>query len=194
MFTGIVTEIGTVQSKKPSESGQTFTVKCENVLKNKKIGESIAVNGACMTITELGEDYFCFDCIPESLKLTNLTSVTEVNLEAAMTLNQGIDGHLVQGHIDCTGTVSDFAENRLTIKFPQEISLYLSLKGSITVNGVSLTISGLTTDTFSVSLIPETLKNTNLGQAQKEDKLNLEVDLIARYLKRMLDNKETNSN
>lgn len=197
MFTGIIKELGKIKKITKSRKGATFLVQAGSILKNKKIGESIAVNGVCVTITKLTKGYFEFEAIKETLdrsNFKNLKTGDEVNLEPALTLNQSLDGHLVQGHIDTEGMVKNFKKNHgdniLTIKFPKQIAAFLAFKGSITVNGVSLTISNLQDSTFSVSLIPHTLKNTNLKNLKKGDKVNLEVDLIARYLKNLLDKKE----
>ena len=194
MFTGIISELGTIQRIITTESGKTFEVKAGKILQNKKIGDSIAINGACITVTKLEKDHFEFDAIRETLQKTNLKNLKEydeVNLESAMVLGQTLDGHLVQGHIDATGTVEKFEKNKdqntLTIKFPFNIAKYLAFKGSVCINGVSLTISELQEDAFSVELIPHTLENTNLKNLKKGDEVNLEIDLISRYLERLLD-------
>ncbi len=198
MFTGIIKELGIIKKITNKKKATTFEVQTKKILKGKKIGDSIAVNGICVTITKISKQNFHFDAIPETIALTNLKNIkpnTELNLEPALTLSQSIDGHLVQGHIDTTGTVKSLSQTKnrviLTIAFPQEIAKYLAFKGSITINGVSLTISDLQQQTFSVDLIPHTLKITNLGKFKKKDKVNLEVDLLARYLKRLLDDKES---
>ncbi len=195
MFTGIIKELGEIISIKNSDSGKTFSVKAKNVLKNKKIGQSIAVNGACVTITKISKKSFEFNVMPETLKLTNLGLLKEkspLNLEPALKMNDSIDGHIIQGHIDTVGTVLSFEKKNkriiLKIKFPKSIAKFIALKGSIAINGVSLTISHLENSNFSVELIPHTLKNTNLSFLKKNDKVNLEADLIARYLNRLLKN------
>lgn len=197
MFTGIIKEIGEIFSIEAKENITTFVVKCSEILKNKEIGNSIAVNGACITITGLEENSFKFDAIKETLEKTNLNEFKEgskVNLEPALTLNQGLDGHLVQGHVDTMGEVEEILINegktKLTINYPAKIGKYLAFKGSITINGVSLTISDLQGETFAVELIPHTLEKTNLGELKKGDKVNLEIDMIARYLERLLNNKD----
>ncbi len=197
MFTGIIQEQGKILEIKESSSGKTFKIHATTVLESKKIGDSIAVNGVCVTVTELGEQHFTFDAIQETLETTNLnllTTESAVNLEPVLTLNGGIDGHLVQGHVDTMGSVialkHENDRTRLEVKFPAAISKLIAFKGSITINGVSLTISDLMEESFKVDLIPHTLENTNLGKLKAADKVNIEVDLIARYLKRMLDNKE----
>lgn len=193
MFTGIVQEIGKVKEIKKSSQGLDLEIACTKALENKKIGDSIAVNGACLTIVKIGNQRLNFEVINETLTKTNLKNLQindEVNLEPSMTLNQGIDGHLVQGHVDGEGTVESLKDGILTIKFPDELSDCLAFKGSITINGVSLTISDLQDNTISVSLIPHTLENTNLKSLKNGQTVNLEVDLIARYLKNLLDKKE----
>lgn len=197
MFTGIIKELGQVEQINIGKNIKTFTVSAPLTIKNKKIGDSIAVNGACMTITEISKSNFTFEAMEESIEKTNLGKLKvkdKVNLEPALTLNQGLDGHLVQGHVNDQGKVTSFKEIKkhliLTIEYPKVLGKYLALKGSITINGVSLTISKLETKTFSVDLIPHTIINTNLGDLKKGSMVNLEVDIIARYLKRLLDNKE----
>lgn len=198
MFTGIIKELGEIKEIKVEKTHTNFTVKAPFTIKGKKIGESIAVNGACMTITKITKEGFCFETMQESLEKTNLGKLKikeKVNLEPALTLNQGLDGHLVQGHIDNQGKVISFEEIEkhtiLSIEYPKELEKYLALKGSITINGVSLTVSRLDKKTFSVDLIPHTISHTNLGSLEKGSMVNLEVDLIARYLKRLLDAKES---
>lgn len=197
MFTGIIKEIGKVKTISKGPNSSTFVIAAKKVLTNKEIGDSIAVNGVCVTVTALDQNSFTFQAIEETLNRSNLKSLEinhEVNLEPALTLNQGIDGHLVQGHVDSEGIVEKLTiadkQAILTIKFPKNISPYLAFKGSITINGVSLTISDLQKETFSVSLIEHTLNNTNLKDLKQGDNINLEIDLIARYLKNLLDNKE----
>lgn len=193
MFTGIIQEIGKVKELKKNPSGMEILVESKKVVKKKKIGDSIAINGACLTIVAINDNGFAVEIVEETLNRTNLKDLqigSAINLEPALSLNQGLDGHLVQGHIDTEGTVESLDKKGiLTIKFPANINHYLAFKGSITINGVSLTIANLQDDTFSVALIPHTLANTNLKNLKKGDKVNLEVDLIARYLKNLLDKK-----
>lgn len=197
MFTGIIEETGKITQITETTSGKSFQIKTKSILKGKKEGQSIAINGACMTITKITKDTFSFDVIPESLKLTNLGELAKgdtVNLESALKLGDSLDGHLVLGHIDTLGTIKSFTKTKgrvvLTIVFPKNLSKYLAFKGSIAINGTSLTISDLQIDHFSVDLIPHTLKNTNLSELREGDKVNLEIDMISRYLERMLQDKE----
>lgn len=193
MFTGIIREKGIIANIEKFKTKTIFTINSKQVLKNKKIGDSIAVNGVCVTATKKNENSFSFDAIKETLNKTNFKfskKGDKVNLESALTLQSAIDGHLVQGHVDNTGTVKNLStvKNRkiLTIEFPKELKKYMALKGSIAINGVSLTISELGTKTLSVDLIPLTTTNTNLGSLKKGDKVNLEIDIIARYLEKII--------
>lgn len=195
MFTGIITEIGKVK-KVQKEKSFIIEIIGPKTVKDKNLGQSIAVNGVCVTITKISKDSFEFEAIPETLEQSNLKSLQEgdeVNLEAAMTLNQGLDGYLVQGHIDSKGKVLDFSQKEkatLTIEFPEEISRYLAFKGSITVNGVNLTVSELQENFFRVDLTQFTLENTTLKNLKKDDMVNLETDIIAKYLENLLNHKE----
>jgi len=196
MFTGIIREQGKVLKIEGNKGNLVLTIAAKEVLKKKKTGESIAVDGACLTIIDLKKDCFQVEAMPETTRKTilgNLRPGDLVNLEPALTLSESLDGHLVQGHIDSLGVVKDVKldgnSKILTIKFPELISKYVAYKGSITINGVSLTVIDIDTDTFSVALIPHTLENTNLNLLKTGDKVNLEVDMIARYLDRLLQNK-----
>ena len=174
MFTGIIQEVGKVPKVKNKKDEKIFTIETVKILESKKIGDSIAINGACLTVTEI-----------ETLDLTNLSEIkenSEVNIEGALKMGQSLDGHIVQGHVDCIGKVLGWKKNVLQIKFPSKIQKYIALKGSITINGVSLTISKRKKEEFEVSLILHTIQNTNLGKLKKNDKVNLEIDIIARYL------------
>lgn len=197
MFTGIIEEIGKIQTVDNSGNSKIFTVLAKNILENKKIGGSISVNGACMTIVQIENGHFKFETLNETLKKTNLCKLKNgnlVNLESPLTLQKPIDGHLVLGHIDEMAEVHTVKKEKgdkvIKIKTPKNLNKYLALKGSITVNGVSLTISHLEENFFSVNLISHTLKCTNLGNMKKGDFINLEIDMLARYLKRLLDDKE----
>lgn len=197
MFTGIIQEQGQIKNIQNSKKGKIFSILTNTILTDKKVGDSIAVDGVCVTITKIDKKTFDFYAMPETLELTNFPDHkigTNVNLEPALTLNQALDGHIIQGHVDSTCEVlslnSKSDKSQLTISFSKELSDYLAFKGSITINGVSLTISDLQTNQLTVDLIPHTLEMTNLSELKKGDKVNIEVDLIARYLKNLLDSKE----
>lgn len=197
MFTGIIKELGTIKKIKKSKNFIVFTIETKNILKGKKEGQSIAVNGACMTIRKIYDNkFFEFDSMQETLDKTNFKSLKEkslVNLESALRLSQELDGHIVQGHVDTTGEIKSFKQKNkrtiLKIQTPKSLKKYITLKGSICINGVSLTISDLDKETFSVDLIPMTMRKTNLGILKKGDKVNLEADIMAKYLETLNNNK-----
>jgi len=199
MFTGIIQELGTIQKIEKLEGLTRLTFSAPKTLKSgiKKMGDSIAVDGACLTVTALTADTFTAEAIPETLKKTIIGTYqegTKINLESPVKVGDTLDGHMVQGHVDFMSTVKSMIKDGdssiLSINFPLEQSKFFALKGSVTINGVSLTISYLGNDYFEVSLIPETLKNTNLAQLTEGSQVNIEIDLIARYLDRLLDDKE----
>ena len=194
MFKGIIQEIGTIVSLQKNEAGcLKIQIQSSGLHQNCSIGDSIAIDGACQTIIAKNQQSFHIQAVPETLKLTNFPSYqigSKVNLELPITLQSLIDGHLLTGHIDGTGTVKNLKNNFLSISFPAKISQYLALKGSISVNGVSLTIAKLLKHQINIALIPHTIASTNLSAFKKGSKVNLEVDLIARYLERLLEAKE----
>jgi riboflavin synthase len=201
MFTGIIQEIGTVEKIEEKNGGKIFSIKAGQTAKILDIGDSVSVDGACLTVIEKEKDEFRVEAIPETLKLTIARSYkkgTRVNLEPAMQIGGRFHGHLVSGHVDFVGkivdTKADGNSTILTVSYPKGMGKYFSLKGSVTLNGVSLTISKVEAQTFEVSLIPHTLDGTNLRDQKTSDGLNVEIDLIARYLETLLNAKEDESN
>lgn len=193
MFTGIVEEMGAVTALERSLTGTKMTVMAATVMGDLKIGDSISVNGTCLTVVSKGEKDFSVEVSPETLSVTTLGQLTAgapVNLERAMKLNERIGGHLVAGHVDGVGTIrSRHQEGNaifLTIEAPAEVLRYCIVKGSVTVDGISLTINEVGTHTFSVAIIPHTAKVTTLGLKQINDTVNLESDLIGKYVERLL--------
>lgn len=193
MFTGIVEEIGQIKEFVKLSSGAKISIKCSKVLEGSKIGDSIAINGCCQTITEIGQEYFSADVSEETLRITNFEhykSGVSVNLERALTPTSRLGGHIVQGHIDCTGNliscdkISNFYN--LTFKIPQEEIKYVVNKGSITVNGISLTVAKVCNNIFSVAVIPHTFGHTNLKNLQINDTVNIETDILGRYIEKFL--------
>ena len=185
--------MGVVQKKEHTGSNVLLTIQAPNTISSLKHGDSIAVNGVCLTVDKLFTNAFKAVAMPETVEKTNLASLrvsSHVNLELPLSVGGKFDGHFVSGHVDGIGTVlrKEMTHNGMTITilFPPEIAKHLALKGSVTVNGVSLTILGLQNDTFSVGLIPITQKETNLGMLKENDIVNIEVDLISRYLDRLL--------
>lgn len=192
MFTGIIQEIGTVQSLEKKSGITKIALKGPRTAKLLKIGDSVSVDGACLTVINKKGAIFTVEAIPETLKLTvcgEYKTKTQVNLEPAMQISDRFHGHLVSGHVDFTGKVmfskKDGDSLILGINYAQKFGKYLSLKGSVTVNGASLTISKINPRNFEVSLIPHTMKNTNLNKLKKNDSVNVEIDLIARYLEKL---------
>lgn len=189
MFTGLVEEVGTVVGLESLGDSVRLTVRGPLVTTDAAHGDSIAVNGCCLTVTELFDGAFAADVMAESLDRTSLGDLTAgsvVNLERAVAAGARLGGHIVQGHVDGTGTLLDRTPSAhwevLRFSLPAELSRYLVEKGSITVDGVSLTVVEVTDDSFSVSLIPTTLADTTLGTRQSGDRVNLEVDIVAKYV------------
>ena len=201
MFTGIITAVGEIKSAQTKGDGLHLVVQVpEGYLNDVALGDSIAIQGACMTATQLDGNTFALDISRESLnKTVGLDRVGPVNLEKALRLNDRLGGHLVSGHVDGVGKVAHFAQIAadqygswlLQIEAPKSLAAFLAYKGSIVVNGVSLTVNQ-TEDTptaciVDINIIPHTLENTTLGRLKQGDQVNLEVDLIARYVARMLE-------
>jgi riboflavin synthase len=190
MFTGIVEELGAVVERAPDR----ITVSCRSVLADTDVGSSIAVNGVCLTVVECGAGQLGFDLSEETLRRTTLAGLSPggpVNLERPCTLTTRLGGHLVQGHVDGVGEVVGVEAEPaggawMTIRPPAELVRYLVNKGSVSVDGVSLTVAGVDGDAFSVALIPHTLDATTLGTVGVGAAVNLEVDVLAKYVERLL--------
>lgn len=193
MFTGIIEEVGKVAGIEGGKDAFVLRIEADKVLKDVKLGDSIAVNGVCLTVTTFTRNQFTADVMPETLKHTNLRTLKKgelVNLERAMALGDRFGGHIVSGHVDATGEVIS-REPRANailfrIKAPAHIRKYLVPKGSVTVDGISLTIVDVTDETFSVSVIPHTLSHTNLRDKHPGSVVNLESDIIGKYVERLL--------
>jgi len=188
VFTGIIEEVGRVISAGPGK----LTIAASDVLQGMEFGESIAVNGVCLTITSFNSNSFSVDMMPETLKRTNLGLVSagdEVNLERPLALGGRLGGHLVQGHVDDTGRVTSVTWDNeaviMGIEAPPEVRRYTVEKGFIAVDGVSLTIIAKDADSFCVSVVDYTRKHTNLGGRRVGDPVNLEVDIIAKYVEQL---------
>ncbi len=193
MFTGLVAELGTVQNLARQGNSYHLTVQAKKVMDNLKIGDSVAVNGACLTVVQMTNDAFTADVMPETVRLTNigmLSNGSRVNLERTLRLCDGLDGHIVSGHVEGLGTIVSQRPEGIavvvTIQTPPELLRYIITKGSIAIDGISLTVTQVTDTGFSVSLIPHTAKETTLGFKKVGDKVNLETDIIGKYVERML--------
>ena len=200
MFTGIVSELGTVATATPADGGATFTIAAQQTCIGLAIGDSIAVNGVCLTTIGLGDGRFTVEAVVETLQRTNLGELSDgsiVDLERPVAAAGGrFDGHVVQGHVDGVGTIRSIepegASRRIRIAAPAELARYLVVKGSVTVDGVSLTITAVSAVAdhdpwFEIVLIPHTLDVTVLGVRAVGDRVNLEVDILAKYVERLME-------
>ena len=193
MFTGIVEEMGAVTSVEQTLTGTRVTILASTVLADLKVGDSISINGTCLTVVAKAETSFVVDVSPETLSVTTLGRLsggTPVNLERAMKLNERIGGHLVAGHVDAVGTIRSRHQEGNAIVFvieaTSDVLRYCVHKGSITVDGISLTINDVTDHSFSIAVIPHTAAVTTLGLKQINDQVNLESDLIGKFVERLL--------
>ena len=194
MFTGIVESVGVVLSVEPRGDGRQFRVRCADVVEGVRLGDSIAFNGTCLTVTELQGDEISFDAVRETIDCTGLGDVTageRINLERAMRADARLDGHIVQGHVDGVGKVVELKRRdddvELHIDCAEDVAGLLVDKGSVTVQGVSLTVVAVNDAGFHVALIPHTLEVTTLGTLEPGDLVNLEVDILGKYVARYLE-------
>ena len=197
MFTGIVAAVGKITDLTPSQAGVRLTIDVGPLaLDDVRVGDSIAVNGVCLTVTALRDHGFAVDVSRETLDCTQGLDRpgSEVNLEKALRLDERLGGHLVSGHVDGVGEVGVMEPAgecwRLAVRAPDVLARYLAPKGSITVNGVSLTVNRVRGSEFEVNLIPHTVESTNLKRLAARSRVNLEVDLLARYVERLLGSRE----
>ena len=188
MFSGIVEEVGTVRSY----DLQRMVVKAGAVLADLRVSDSISVAGVCLTVVELGEDWFAVDTVPETVRRSNFASLkpgSGVNLERALSYGDRVGGHMVQGHVDATGAIRRMEQDGnsvwIEISCPPDVLKYMVEKGFVAVDGTSLTITQVTTESFSVAIIPFTLEHTTLKERSAGDKVNLEVDVTAKYVERL---------
>ena len=193
MFTGIVEELGTIARLQRNSQDATLEIHAQTVLADANIGDSIAVDGACLTVRACTADTFLADVSAETLHRTTLgerQSGEQVNLERALRLQDRLGGHLVLGHVDEVGTISGWKDEgtstRMQVTLSEQARRYVAYKGSIAVDGVSLTIANVVTDGFEVALIPHTKQMTTLGTKRKGARVNIEVDLLARYVETLL--------
>jgi riboflavin synthase len=194
MFTGIVEELGRVKAIEPQADALRLTIEGPLVVSDANRGDSIAVCGTCLTVVEHDETSFTADVMQETLNLTSLAGIKvgdPVNLERAMTAATRFGGHVVQGHVDGLGEVISRTPSEnwelVKVRIPKQLMKYIVLKGSITIDGVSLTVNEVGDDFIGLSLIPETLKLTTLGTKQPGDKVNVEADVMAKHIERLLE-------
>ena len=194
MFTGLIEEVGIVEASRPQDRGARIVVRSERLWEGLEIGDSVSVNGVCLTVVEKRRGGFEADMSAESLERTTLGHLkrgAKVNLERALTLSSPLGGHLVLGHVDGVGRITGMdTEGEGSVfgfAYPPELDIYLVDKGSIAVDGISLTISSLDAGRFSVAVIPHTLRETNLLGLKVGDDVNLETDIIGKYVRRFLE-------
>ncbi len=193
MFTGIIEELGTVLRLDRGSNSCQIRIQASKVLEDVKLGDSIAINGVCLTVTSFDQEHFTADMMAETLAKTNLKDLSsgqKINLERAARLGDRMGGHLVQGHVDAVGTIVEQQKVDialvLKIKAPEEILHYLVDKGSVAIDGISLTVVKVWPDSFTISIIPHTAKMTTLGFKKPGDTVNLEADIIGRYVEKLL--------
>ena len=191
MFTGIIEEIGTIQEIRFMHEGAVIIIAAAEILPGLKIGDSVSVNGVCLTVTSVGTGSFSCDISAETLRLSSFKKAKQgltVNLERSLMLGGRLGGHIVLGHVDSVGRLLGRVPSgkgyELSFYFPRELERYLVYKGSIAVDGVSLTIASLEKESFTIAAIPLTLEATNLNQLKVGDPVNLEVDILGKYFER----------
>ncbi len=197
MFTGLIEEIGEIKRIQPFGNALRLTVSAKKVLSDLKIDDSVSINGVCQTAVEVGHDNFTVEAVEETLKKSTFSKFKigqKVNLERAMLPTQRLGGHLVQGHVDCVGKVKKITDNQssylVEISYPSQIGKYLVENGSICIEGVSLTIARLSSETFTLSVIPHTWKVTTFTNLKIGSEVNLEVDLLGKYVEKILSARE----
>ena len=197
MFTGIVEEIGAVEHIKQGSDSFSLSIQCQTVLEDTRLGDSIAVNGVCLTVTDINEQSFKTGLAPETLKRTNLGSLsagTRVNLERSVTPSTRMGGHFVQGHIDTTGKITEFTQDDdalwVTIKTTSDVMRYIVTKGYITLDGTSLTVVDVGDDWFNVTLVAYTQQHIVMPLRAVGDDINIEVDVLGKYVERQIQFRE----
>jgi riboflavin synthase len=193
VFTGLIEEVGTVVATHASDNGTKLEIAAPRIAREARTSESIAVNGCCLTLTSRLGDRLSFDLLEETIARTNLKQLREnnrLNLERALRADGRLGGHFVQGHVDCVSRIIAFdrkgADFRLEVELPENSGHYVVSKGSITINGISLTVAEALPKSFAVWIIPYTKRNTNLDGATIGDSVNLEFDILAKYVERMV--------
>ena len=193
MFTGLIEETGKIENTRPIAGGVELTIAAKKILNGLRNGDSFSINGVCLTVTEISSGNFSVDAVGETISKTTIGKLSPgsiVNLETALQLSQKLGGHLVQGHVNGIGSISEIkklGENfSLSVAVPTELAKYLIKEGSIAVDGISLTIAQTTENKCTFSIIPHTWKNTNLNTKKAGEKVNIEIDVIAKYVERFL--------
>lgn len=193
MFTGIIEEVGTVSAVRPAANSLQLSIRCSKVLSDVKKGDSLAVNGVCLTVSDFSSNHFTADVMPETVKSTTLQALrtgSPVNLERAMAANGRFGGHIVSGHVDGTGEIVSVRQKEnaiyMEISIATKLLKYFIPKGSVTVDGTSLTVFGVTSIGFIISLIPVTQGDSIIGRKRAGDRVNVECDMLAKYIERLI--------
>lgn len=193
MFTGIIEETGKIKSFKKLTNGAELIITADKVLSDAKIGDSICVSGVCQTVKDLSDGSFSVMLSDETLGKTDFINAKQgqtVNLERALTLNTRLGGHIVSGHVDCVGQITSIEKlsefYNIECKIPEDITKYIASKGSITINGISLTVAKTEGNKFKTAIIPHTYENTNLKELQIGSNVNIETDILAKYVEKLL--------
>ncbi|TFE02993.1 riboflavin synthase [Jeotgalibacillus salarius] len=193
MFTGLIEEVGTIHNLQKGKNSMILTITCSKVIKDAGIGDSISINGVCLTVTELADHRFSVDVMPETMKSTTLHELTKgskVNLERAMAAGGRFGGHFVSGHVDGTGIIQSMKKEEnaiyIYIQAPDELMKYFMMKGSVAVDGTSLTIFDVKNNAFMISLIPQTAEDTIIASKSPGSKVNIECDMIAKYVQNLM--------
>lgn len=199
MFTGLVSELGKVKRSLRQSNSFKLTINAKHTLQDLKIGDSVAVNGTCLTVVQMDKDSFTVDVMPETARNTVVPAFNNgdaVNLERTVRVGDRLDGHIVTGHIDYTGLITQVKKDDIayvfTIKVPEKAMRYIVMKGSVAIDGISLTVCDVGNDYFGVSIIPHTVQNTTLGFKNKGDIVNIETDILGKYVEKLLGKKEKN--
>jgi riboflavin synthase len=193
MFTGIIEDKGVVEMVNPGEKSAALTIRSEEIVSDLKVGDSVSVNGVCLTVTTFDKSRFTVDAVPETMSRSNLGMLkagSKVNLERALQVGGRMGGHMVSGHVDAQGEIRSIEKDENAVWFTIGMDTvqmkYLIPKGSVAVNGISLTVVDVETDSFTVSVIPHSLSETTLNELKTGDKVNIEVDMTAKYIERFL--------
>jgi riboflavin synthase len=198
IFTGLIVEVGRVRQIRRRDDGAFLVIEAVKVLEGTRIGDSVSINGVDLTVIEMSKDSFSADASLETLKrstLGGLRVTDRVNLERALAVGERLGGHMVQGHVDGTGELVSVAQEgnayRMRFRFASELGRYIAMKGSITVDGISLTVAGLGDDWFEVAVIPHTWRETILSDLRNGSRVNLEVDVLAKYVERLMQTQQS---
>jgi len=198
MFTGLIEEIGKVERIQSNPEGKLFEISSKKVIEDLHIGDSVAVDGACLSVVSVMNDRFTAQAVDETLSKTTLVyfkSGVQVNLERAISANGRFGGHFVQGHVDGVGSISSIVKTgesaTITVQVPDELKQYIALKGSIAINGISLTIASIIANQITIAVIPLTFRDTNLKTKRISDLVNIEVDLLAKYIEQFVTGKSS---